>query len=660
MNRQDAERAWEVLNTEIQHHDRKYYGDDAPEITDAEYDEKLRLLGDIEAQFPDLVRPWSATQKVGGAPLGTFEKADLPARMLSLANVFSHDDLDAFAGACGPDPLFALELKFDGLAVAVQYVDGEFRRALTRGDGDVGEDVTHTVRTVRNLPLKLENECTFWARGEVVMPYAQFHALNARQFAAGEKTFKNPRNAAAGAIRQLDPSVAADRSLRVYFFDFLTDPPRGIPRGTQTQVMNSLDYLGLPTYRKLREPVTLERAKVLLHEWQHDRACLPFRIDGAVVKLDDRARAADMGVTGKSPRAHVAYKFPPEQTTTTIEDVSWQVGRTGAVTPVAILRPVDLDGSTVRRASLHNMDYIAEKRLRAGQTVVIEKAGDIIPQVVRPVEGSPGLGRIEPPAECPCCDFTLVRREGQAALRCENVDCHDQVVRRLRHWVKRRAANAEGVGGGLIGQLVEADLLKFPGDLYLLAPETISALPGQGARSAVKAVAAIQATVNVPLHRALYGLGIEHVGRTVSELLCSRYRTLDDLRAAPAEELAAIEGIGKTIAKALTDYWGSELGVLAVGSLCSLPLKNELFKPGAVDGPLKGRTIVMTGTLDMMDRETAKGRLLSLGARVTGSVSKKTTDLIVGENPGSKLAKAQKLGTVAIRDQAWLRELLEG
>ncbi len=654
----------QALRQEIRRLSDRYYQDDDPEVTDQEFDRMMETLRGLEAAHPNWADPTSPTEIVGGTVSEGFQKAEHPYPLLSLGNAYSSEDLEDFLNRCQrglddrvPGSIW-VEPKLDGLSVAIRYEKGRFVRGATRGDGRVGEDITENLKTLRNLPQTLPEPVDLELRAEIVQPIAEFEAFNKALLAAGEAPYKNPRNAAAGAIRQLDSKLTRKRNLEVYAYQVLSETPEAMD--VQEQTVAWLQSLTIPVAggtlcQDLPSLVAeVERLKTI-------RADHPYETDGAVVKLNSITYQDFLGATSKAPRWAIAYKYPPERSTTVLEDVVWQVGRTGALTPVAHLTPLDLAGTTVSRASCHNIDFIQEKALHKGALVSVEKAGDIIPQVVAVVTPAAEPVEIAIPTECPACSAPTERLEGEAALRCSNrVHCPAQVLRRMQHFCSRRAMNIDGVGPAILEQLVsEQKAVVRLGDLYQLQVADFLKLRETKETLATKLFDAVQATKDAPFDRVLYALGIDFVGTFAAGLLAQNYETLEALEKTQLEDLEALDGIGQKIAQSVLDYLGSDLGRAEIESLriAGLQFPNPRYRAEVSGGVFDGKIVVLTGTLDTMTRSQAKEKIQALGGRVTGSVSKKTNYLVAGEEAGSKLAKAQKLG-VPILSEADLVQLL--
>lgn len=651
----------------IAYHDHLYYDLDAPEISDAEYDRLVRELQTLEAAHPELVAPDSPTGRVGGTVLPTFAAVTHPVPLLSLANAFSPEELRAFDQRVrrwleveGP-VAYVCELKIDGLTVALTYEAGRLLLGATRGDGAQGENVTANVRTVKAIPGALREPWNLAVRGEVYMRRDDFLALNEAREKAGESLFANPRNAAAGSLRQLDPAITAGRRLSAYFYQVLHW--EGVEVFTQEQALTLLKEAGLPVNPEWRLCPDIEAVIAYCREWTEKRAELPYEIDGVVVKLNDLAATERLGATGKSPRAQIAYKFPAEQVTTTVVGVDFTVGRTGAVTPTAVLEPVEVAGSTVSRASLHNEDYIRKKDIRLGDTVVIQKAGDVIPEVVEVVT-SRRTGRetpIEFPEACRECGAKLVRAEGEAVTRCPNPGCPAQWREEIIHFASRDAMNIEGLGPVLIGQLLERRLIGDPADLYRLTEDDLAKLERTGEKSIKNLLAAIQASKDAGLARLLYALGIRHVGETMARALARRFRSLAELQRASREDLLSVPDVGDKVADALLEFFADPSNQAVIGKLREAGVvmeEGEEAGPAGGRGPLSGKTVVITGTVEGFTRREAEEAVRAAGGQTSESVSRKTDFVVVGDNPGSKHEKARQLGIPIVdgrRFAAWLK-----
>jgi len=670
----------ERLRQQIREHNYRYYVLNAPLISDAEYDALMRELRAIEAAHPEWVTPDSPSQRVGAPPADGFAKVRHPAPILSLANAFSAADVRAwYARLLKLEPRvagagFVVEPKIDGLTVVLHYRSGLLVQGATRGDGEVGEDITANIRTIRAVPLKIPLAQSAGAgmtprppaylvvRGEAFMFVRDFAALNEQLRQAGERTYLNPRNTAAGSLRQLDPGVTASRPLTVLTYQIVHAEGGDIP-DTQWETLNYLRALGFPVAALARRYDTLEDALAYAQTWAEKRHELPYEIDGIVIKLDDLRLSAALGFVGRDPRGAIALKFPSQEVTTTLTDIRVNVGRTGVLTPYAVLEPVEIGGVRVERATLHNFDYIAEKDIRIGDRVLVKRAGEVIPYVIGPVtEARRGAERpFIPPQTCPSCGQPVEHFAGEVAWYCVNAACPAQRVRRLEHFVSRGAMDIRGLGRRIVEQLVEAGLVEDVADLYTLKKEDLLALEGFAEKKADNLLAAIAASRARPLARLLNGLGIRGVGEVLAAELARRYPSLDALMAAPQEALEALEGVGPNIAAAIVDWFSRPLNRRLLDKLKAAGVwpQEAASRPAAAGRPLEGLTFVITGVLPGMSRAEAKAFIQQHGGRVTSSVSRRTDYLLAGENPGSKLDKARALG-VPVIGAAELRRLAAG
>ena len=648
------------LRTEIERANRQYYVLDQPEITDAEYDALFRELVDLETQFPELVTPDSPTQRVGGPPSDAFAKVTHRVPMLSLGNAFDREEVREFdrrirRGLGDLKVEYVTELKIDGLAMSLLYENGSYSVGATRGDGYVGEDVTPNVKTIPSVPLSVKLPprfpSTFEVRGEVYMPKRSFQRLNADLAAQGQPLFANPRNAAAGAVRQLDPRVTASRRLDTFMYAL--DPP-GRAR-SQDQILTGLAEVGFHVNDTHRTHGSIESVIAFLDEWQGRRHELDYEIDGIVIKVNDLGQQAELGFVSRSPRWALAFKFPPEQAETTVDAIKVYVGRTGAITPVAWLNPVVVGGTTVSRATLHNEDEVARKDVRPKDHVIIQRAGDVIPEVVRVIlEKRPKSSRPwHMPRKCPECGSDLVREPGEAATRCINPTCPAQVLEHLRHFVG--SLDIEGFGYATLQQLIDRKYVKDPSDLYHLTREQLLSLEGFAEKSAQNLLDRIEASKVTTLTRFLNALGIGHVGWTMAGLLAEQFGTIERLQDASLDDLRAVGGVGPRVAEAVHDYFELPDSRRLIERLLAAGVQPRA--PQRREGPLEGKTFVITGTLSSMTRGEAEDRIKALGGTMGSSVSRKTDYLVVGADPGSKLARAQKL-KVPVVDEAALLELL--
>ncbi|WP_370295812.1 NAD-dependent DNA ligase LigA [Rossellomorea marisflavi] len=666
MERQSAEKRVQELHETLNQYNYEYHVLDKPSVPDSEYDQRLRELIELEDQFPDLKSPDSPTQRVGGAILDFFEKVEHRTPMLSLGNAFNEQDLRDFdrrvRQAVGDDFSYVCELKIDGLAVSLRYEDGRFVQGATRGDGSIGEDITSNLKTIRSIPLKVKETAAFEVRGEAFMPKRSFEALNAAKEERGEEPFANPRNAAAGSLRQLDPKIAASRNLDIFLYALAEIGDMGIE--SHSEGLDRLDELGFKTNPERKRCATIEEVLEYVEKWTQGRPDLSYDIDGIVIKVDALDQQSELGTTAKSPRWAIAFKFPAEEVVTILKDIELSVGRTGVVTPTAILEPVRVAGTTVQRASLHNEDLIREKDIKIGDHVVIKKAGDIIPEVVNVLEEKRTGEEQEfsMPTHCPECESELVRLEGEVALRCINPKCPAQIREGLIHFVSRNAMNIDGLGEKVISQLFREQLIEDVADLYRLERDQLLALERMGEKSVDNLLAAIEASKKNSLEKLLFGLGIRHVGAKAAKTLSQEFGTMDKLSAASAEELTAINEIGGKMAEAVVAYFENEEVQELILELKDAGVNMDYKGPkpvaaSDVDSYFAGKTIVLTGKIEQLSRNEAKERIEALGGKVTGSVSKKTDLVIAGEEAGSKLTKANEL-EIEVWDEDMLMEEL--
>lgn len=666
MERQSAEKRVQELHETLNQYNYEYHVLDKPSVPDSEYDQRLRELIELEDQFPNLKSPDSPTQRVGGAILDFFEKVEHRTPMLSLGNAFNEQDLRDFdrrvRQAVGDDFSYVCELKIDGLAVSLRYEDGRFVQGATRGDGSIGEDITSNLKTIRAIPLKVKETAAFEVRGEAFMPKRSFEALNAAKEERGEEPFANPRNAAAGSLRQLDPKIAASRNLDIFLYALAEIGDMGIE--SHSEGLDRLDELGFKTNPERKRCATIEEVLEYVEEWTQGRPDLSYDIDGIVIKVDALDQQSELGTTAKSPRWAIAFKFPAEEVVTILKDIELSVGRTGVVTPTAILEPVRVAGTTVQRASLHNEDLIREKDIKIGDHVVIKKAGDIIPEVVNVLEEKRTGEEQEfsMPTHCPECESELVRLEGEVALRCINPKCPAQIREGLIHFVSRNAMNIDGLGEKVISQLFREQLIEDVADLYRLEREQLLALERMGEKSVDNLLAAIEASKKNSLEKLLFGLGIRHVGAKAAKTLSQEFGTMDKLSSASAEELTAVNEIGGKMAEAIVAYFENEEVQELLQELKDAGVNMEYKGPkpvaaSDVDSYFAGKTIVLTGKIEQLSRNEAKERIEALGGKVTGSVSKKTDLVIAGEEAGSKLTKANELKIEVWDEDKLLEEL---
>ena len=635
----------------------EYYTSDNPSVSDSEYDRLYRELVELEAAYPDQVLADSPTHRVGGKVLDGFEKYSHQYPLYSLQDAFSREELEAFDARVRKEvthPTYICELKIDGLSISLTYEKGILVAGVTRGDGSVGENITENLKRVKDIPLTLPEELDITVRGECYMPRASFDQVNQARQENGEPEFANPRNAAAGTLRQLDTAVVAKRNLATFLYQEASPSTRD----SQEKVLKHLEQLGFVVNPKRILAESMDEIWNFIQEVGQERDNLPYDIDGVVIKVNDLAGQEELGFTVKAPKWAVAYKFPAEEKEAQLLSVDWTVGRTGVVTPTANLTPVQLAGTTVSRATLHNVDYIAEKDIRKDDTVIVYKAGDIIPAVLRVVESKRvSEERLDIPTNCPSCDSGLLHFEDEVALRCINPRCPAQIMEGLIHFASRDAMNITGLGPSVVEKLFAANLVKDVADIYRLKEEDVLLLDGVKERSAAKLYQAIQASKENSAEKLLFGLGIRHVGSKASQLLLQHFHSIENLAQADPEEVASIESLGGVIAKSLQTYFATEGSEILLKELkeagVNLDYKGQTVVANAA---LSGLTVVLTGKLERLKRSEAKSKLESLGAKVTGSVSKKTDLVVAGADAGSKLQKAQELG-IEVRDEAWLESL---
>ena len=635
----------------------EYYTSDNPSVSDSEYDRLYRELVELEAAYPDQVLADSPTHRVGGKVLDGFEKYSHQYPLYSLQDAFSREELEAFDARVRkelPHPTYICELKIDGLSISLTYEKGILVAGSTRGDGSIGENITENLKRVKDIPLTLPEKLDITVRGECYMPRASFELVNQARQENGEPEFANPRNAAAGTLRQLDTAVVAKRNLATFLYQEASPSTRD----SQEKVLKHLEQLGFVVNPKRILAESMDEIWNFIQEVGQEREHLPYDIDGVVIKVNDLAGQEELGFTVKAPKWAVAYKFPAEEKEAQLLSVDWTVGRTGVVTPTANLTPVQLAGTTVSRATLHNVDYIAEKDIRKDDTVIVYKAGDIIPAVLRVVESKRvSEEKLDIPTNCPSCDSQLLHFEDEVALRCINPRCPAQIMEGLIHFASRDAMNITGLGPSIVEKLFAANLVKDVADIYRLKEEDFLLLEGVKEKSASKLYQAIQASKENSAEKLLFGLGIRHVGSKASQLLLQHFHSIENLAQADPEEVASIESLGNVIAQSLQTYFATEGSKILLDELkeagVNLDYKGQTV---VADAALSGLTVVLTGKLERLTRSEAKGKLESLGAKVTGSVSKKTDLVVAGTDAGSKLQKAQELG-IDVRDEAWLESL---
>ena len=635
----------------------EYYTKDAPSVSDSEYDQLYRELVSLEEQYPNEILPESPTHRVGGKVLDGFEKYQHQYPLYSLQDAFSRAELVAFDERVRkefPDASYLCELKIDGLSISLAYENGILVAGATRGDGSIGENITENLKRVKDIPLTLPEPLTITVRGECYMPKASFDAVNQLRQENGEAEFANPRNAAAGTLRQLDTSVVAKRNLAT----FLYQEANPTTEATQEDVLEKLSQLGFSVNEKRVLASTIDQVWDFIEKIGQERDSLPYEIDGIVIKVNDLAVQEELGFTVKAPKWAIAYKFPAEEKEAQLLSVDWTVGRTGVVTPTANLTPVQLAGTTVSRATLHNVDYIREKDIRKDDTVIVYKAGDIIPAVLRVVESKRVSDEhLDVPSQCPSCQSDLLHFEDEVALRCINPLCPAQIMEGLAHFASRDAMNISGLGPAVVEKLFAKDLVRDVAGIYRLSIEDLLQLENFKEKSANKLYNAIQASKSNSAEKLLFGLGIRHVGSKASRILLEKFHDIPSLAQAEQEEIASIDSLGMVIAKSLHSYFAQEGTQILLKELEEAGVNLAyLGEKVAADAVLSGKTVVLTGKLETLTRTQAKEKLLRLGANVAGSVSKKTDLVIAGADAGSKLAKAQELG-IEIQDEAWLEQL---
>ncbi|KOO41221.1 NAD-dependent DNA ligase LigA [Priestia koreensis] len=666
MDFEQAKTRVQELHELLNQYNYDYHVLDQPSVPDAEYDQRLHELIKLEQEYPELLVAHSPTQRVGGQILDAFEKVEHRTPMLSLGNAFNEEDLRDFdrrvRQAVGDRFSYVCELKIDGLAISLRYENGYFVQGATRGDGTIGEDITANLKTIRSIPLHISDEHTLEVRGEAYMPKKSFEKLNKVKEENGEMLFANPRNAAAGSLRQLDPKIAAKRSLDIFLYAMADAGKTGVR--SHSEGLDLLDQLGFKTNQNRRKCATIEEVLAYVEEWSAKRPDLAYEIDGIVIKVDSFDQQDELGTTAKSPRWAIAYKFPAEEVVTKLLDIELNVGRTGVITPTAVLEPVKVAGTTVQRASLHNEDLIREKDIRLGDYVVVKKAGDIIPEVVNVLtEKRTGEEQeFSMPTHCPECESELVRLEGEVALRCINPSCPAQIREGLIHFVSRNAMNIDGLGEKVITQLFREELVHDVADLYKLTADQLTDLERMGEKSIENLLKAIGASKENSLEKLLFGLGIRHVGAKAAKTLAQTFETMENLKSATYDELVAVNEIGDKMADAIVTYFDQEEVHELLEELSSYGVNMtykgpKLVNADEIDSYFAGKTIVLTGKLEQLARNEAKAAIEELGGKVTGSVSKKTDLVIAGEDAGSKLTKAQELNIEVWSEDQLVQEL---
>jgi len=651
----------EELRALLRRHEHLYYVLDQPEVSDAEYDALMNRLRDLESQHPELITPDSPTQRVGGKPREGFVKVQHSAPMLSLDNALNEEELGAFDARVrdllGNEPYrYVAELKMDGLSMAAHYREGQFVQAVTRGDGRVGEDVTENARTIRSLPLRTSSALDhFEVRGETVMLRHAFERLNADREEQGLSRFANPRNAAAGSLRVLDPSITASRRLEYYTYYLLVDGQPHFP--SHWESLEALVKIGFKVNSKRKICRNIDELLAFCREWESKRDDLPYEIDGVVVKVDSVEQQARLGYTAKAPRWAIAYKYAARQAVTTVENIEVQVGRTGALTPVAHLAPVEVGGVTVSRATLHNEDEIARLGLQIGDSVVIERSGDVIPKVVRVHTQGSYRRRFQVPKQCPVCGGKVVREEGEAASRCINVNCPARLKESILHFASRSVMNIDGMGDVLVDQLVDRGLVRSVADIYDLTAEKLADLERMGKKSAANVIRNIEKSKQNPLPRVIHALGIRFVGERTAGFLAEQFGDMDRIASATVDDLQLAEEVGPKIAESIYQYFREPRNQDLLERLRSAGLQFEYKTRRRHAGPLAGLVFVLTGTLSI-SREEARQRIEAAGGKVSSAVSRRTNFVVAGEDAGSKLDKARELG-IEVIDEGKLLELLE-
>lgn len=666
MDKSDARERIRQVREEITFHDRKYYIENNPVISDYEYDLLMAELTRLEREFPELVTPDSPTQRVGGAPVREFRQVRHAAPMLSLDNTYNKDDLEEFDGRIrrlvpGEAFEYVVELKIDGVAASLTYEDGVMAAAATRGDGWVGDDITHNARTVKSIPLsvippeKLKGK-RFHVRGEIYMPIRSFRKLNEERLENGEEPFANPRNATGGSLKQLDPRIAAKRGLSMFAYSLVSEDEPAL-FGTHFESLHRLRMMGFPVNEHVKLCRDIHEVVEYCNEWDEKRDALDYQIDGMVVKVNDLRMQERLGATGKFPRWAISYKFPAKQATTVVEDIIASVGRTGTITPVAFLKPVQLGGVTISRAAMFNQDEVMRLNVNKGDLVLIERGGEVIPRVVK-VSEKRSEGYYKLPESCPACGGLVVREEGEAASRCVNVSCPVQLQKHIEHYASRGAMDIEGLGPKVVALLIANSLIRDFADLYGLTVEQLMPLERMGRKSAENLVNAIEESKGRPLARLYYALGIRHIGGRSAEMLAERYNDLDELMKASVEELKQIKEVGPVLAESIYDFFREEKNVKVIEGLrhAGVRMQGEARAPAAPQ-VLAGKTFVFTGTLTM-PRAEAESMVKSRGGKVTSSVSKSTDYVVAGADPGLKYSKALELGVKVISEEE-LKELLK-
>ena len=659
MDKKQAEKRIKELRKQVEYHAKRYYDDDKPEITDFEYDMMMLELRTLESQFPELITKDSLTQKVGGTVKEGFQKVEHEVPLQSLQDVFDFDEIEAFdervkkqAEENGIDnPQYVVETKIDGLSAALEYVDGKFVRGATRGNGLVGEDVTENLKTIKTIPQELSEKINITVRGEVFISKKDFEEMNQEREENEEETFANARNAAAGSLRQLDSNITKNRPLDIYIFN--VQKIEGKEFNSHYEELEYLRKLGFNVNPVLIPCKDTEEVIKAIQKIGEDRENLTFGIDGAVVKVDDLNLRKIMGTTSKVPKWAIAYKYPPERKETILKDITFQVGRTGVITPMAILEPVKVAGSTISKTTLHNEDFVKEKGLKIGDRVIIQKAGDVIPEIVEAVV-SKRTGEekdFEMPKVCPVCGAEAVREEGEAAVRCTGIECPAKLYRNLVHFVSREAMNIDGLGENIIGVLLEKKMISNIADIYDLKFEDIASLKKNGKKFAQNLIDSINASKENDLYRLITAFGIRHVGVKAAKILAKTYNNIDNLAEADVENLSQVEDIGTIVANSIREFFEQEQTKDLISRLKQAGVNTQRLKEDDEDERFAGKTFVLTGSLENFSREEASNIIEKFGGKTSSSVSKKTSYVLAGEDAGSKLTKAQNLGVTIITEQ---------
>ena len=659
MDKKQAEKRIKELRKQVEYHAKRYYDDDKPEITDFEYDMMMLELRTLESQFPELITKDSLTQKVGGTVKEGFQKVEHEVPLQSLQDVFDFDEIEAFDERVKKqaeeneieNPQYVVETKIDGLSAALEYVDGKFVRGATRGNGLVGEDVTENLKTIKTIPQELSEKINITVRGEVFISKKDFEEMNQEREENEEETFANARNAAAGSLRQLDSNITKNRPLDIYIFN--VQKIEGKEFNSHYEELEYLKKLGFNVNPVLIPCKDTEEVIKAIKKIGEDRENLTFGIDGAVVKVDDLNLRKIMGTTSKVPKWAIAYKYPPERKETILKDITFQVGRTGVITPMAILEPVKVAGSTISKTTLHNEDFVKEKGLKIGDRVIIQKAGDVIPEIVEAVVAKrTGEEKdFEMPKVCPVCGAEAVREEGEAAVRCTGIECPAKLYRNLVHFVSREAMNIDGLGENIIGVLLEKKMISNIADIYDLKFEDIASLKKNGKKFAQNLIDSINASKENDLYRLITAFGIRHVGVKAAKILAKTYNDIDNLAEADVENLSQVEDIGPIVANSIREFFEQEQTKDLISRLKQAGVNTQRLKEDDEDERFAGKTFVLTGSLENFSREEASNIIEKFGGKTSSSVSKKTSYVLAGEDAGSKLTKAQSLGVTIITEQ---------